>query len=304
MIESLASIEPATTATEWSDYARIEKALAYLNSHYLEQPNLSTMARSAHLSEYHFQRVFTRWAGISPKRFVQFLTLEHAKRQLADSKAVLEASLNSGLSGPGRLHDLFVSVEAVTPGEFKSRGRGIRIEYGFHQTPFGLCLLGLARRGVCWLGFSNGGGQRAALREMKAYWSGAASTERPAATEPVAAQIFSSLEKRRRSALGLLLMGTNFQIKVWQALLKIPIGTVVSYQALGQAAGAPTASRAVGAAVGQNPIAYLIPCHRVIRKSGMLGGYHWGEPRKHAMLGWEAARMEEKQAGVKRATSL
>jgi AraC family transcriptional regulator of adaptative response/methylated-DNA-[protein]-cysteine methyltransferase len=290
MMENIIAVEPNATQPAWSDYGRIEKALGYLHSHFLEQPDLATMARAAHLSEYHFQRVFTRWAGISPKRFVQFLTIEHAKRQLADSKAVLDAALNSGLSGPGRLHDLFVSVEAVTPGEFKTRGAGIQIECGFHPTPFGPCLMGLTQRGVCWLSFPNGAGRREALREMRAYWSGAPCAERPAVTAPVAAQIFSALERRNGSSLGLLLMGTNFQIKVWQALLKIPAGKVVSYQDLGKAIGAPTANRAVGAAVGRNPIAYLIPCHRVIRKSGLLGGYHWGEPRKQAILGREAAR--------------
>lgn len=291
MSESLVTIESEAPADASFDYARIEKAIGYLQSHLLEQPDLATMARAAHLSEYHFQRVFTRWAGISPKRFLQFLTLEHAKRGLADSKAVLEAALDCGLSGPGRLHDLFVSVEAVTPGEFKTRGTGLQIEYGFHPTRFGPCLLGVTRRGICWLSFASEANEREAARAMKAHWSGAGFVERPGATAPVAARIFSNLEPGRESAVGLLLMGTNFQLKVWQAMLNIPLGSVVSYQALGRLVGAPKACRAIGAAVAQNTIAYLIPCHRVIRQSGALGGYRWGESRKQAMLGWEAARV-------------
>jgi len=284
----------ATTASSSADYVRMEKAIAYVQTHFLAKPDLATLARAAHLSQYHFQRVFTRWTGISPKRFLQCLTLEHAKRQLAESRPVLEAALDSGLSGPGRLHDLFVTLEAVTPGEFKSRGAGIQITYGSHPTPFGLCLLGLTRRGVCWLSFTDRPGERNATREMQAHWSGASFVEEPEATARLAGRIFSGLNKGKGTSLSLLVMGTNFQIKVWQALLKIPQGTVVSYGAIGQMVGAPTASRAIGAAVGKNAIAYLIPCHRVIRKSGFLGGYRWGSPRKGAMLAWEAARAPQK----------
>jgi AraC family transcriptional regulator, regulatory protein of adaptative response / methylated-DNA-[protein]-cysteine methyltransferase len=272
------------------DYQRIEKAIVYLHSHFLEQPSLAAVARAAHVSEYHFQRLFTRWAGVSPKRFLQFLTVEHAKRLLNESKAVLEVALDSGLSSPGRLHDLLVSVEAVTPGEFKSRGAGIQIVYGFHPSPFGTCLLGLTRRGICWLSFMDGAGERGALRELKSHWSGAGFAEQPGTTARVAQRVFSNLSRRRESSLGLLMMGTNFQLKVWQALLKIPAGVVMSYEMVGALIGAPSASRAIGAAVGQNPVAWLIPCHRVIRKTGLLGGYRWGEPRKRAILAWEAAQ--------------
>jgi AraC family transcriptional regulator of adaptative response/methylated-DNA-[protein]-cysteine methyltransferase len=272
------------------DYQRVEKAITFLATHALEQPDLVRVARATHMSEFHFQRVFTRWAGISPKRFLQFLTVEHAKQQLLDSRAVLDATLDSGLSSPGRLHDLFVSTEAVTPGEFKTRGAGIEISYGFHPSRFGNCLLGVTRRGVCWLSFSNNGDKRGSLRELKAHWSGAEISEQPEATEPVASQIFSRIGKQMHQPLGLLLMGTNFQIKVWQALLKVPAGSVTTYQAIGGMIGATRAPRAIGRAVGQNTIAYLIPCHRVIRQSGLLGGYRWGEERKRAILGWEAAR--------------
>jgi AraC family transcriptional regulator of adaptative response/methylated-DNA-[protein]-cysteine methyltransferase len=272
------------------DYQRVEKAIAFLTTHALEQPDLSQAARAAHLSEYHFQRVFTRWAGISPKRFLQFLTVEHAKQQLLGAKAVLDATLDAGLSSPGRLHDLFVSAEAVTPGEFKSRGAGIEVSYGFHPSRFGTCLLGITSRGVCWLSFVGNGRKRDGVLELKAHWSGAEVSERPEVTEPVAAQIFSGIERQTNRPLGLLLMGTNFQIKVWQALLKIPAGSVTTYQTVAEMIGASQAARAIGSAVGQNAIAYLIPCHRVIRQSGLLGGYRWGEDRKRAMLGWEAAR--------------
>src|SRR5580765_5936098 len=272
------------------DYERIAKAISFLQANYLEQPGLETVARAVHMSEFHFQRVFSRWAGISPKRFLQYLTVEHAKRQLAEAKPVLEATFDSGLSSPGRLHDLFVSVEAVTPGEFKTRGEGIQVTYGFHPTPFGECLVGVTSRGICWLSFNENGSHRAALRDLQSHWSGAELIEDAKPTAPMVKQIFSNLEKGKKSSLSLLLMGTNFQLKVWQALLRIPRGDVTTYENIGQLIGAPKSARAIGSAVGDNRVAFLIPCHRVIRKSGMLGGYHWGEPRKRAMLAWEAAR--------------
>lgn len=272
------------------DYQRVEKAIAFVTAHAREHPDLSSVARATHMSEYHFQRVFTRWAGISPKRFLQFLTLEYAKQQLHDAKALLDVTLAAGLSSPGRLHDLFVSAEAVTPGEFKTRGAGIKISYGFHPTRFGTCLLGVTDRGVCWLSFLGNGDERAAARELHAYWSGAKVGENRSVTTPVAAQIFAGVDGRMDRPLGLLLMGTNFQIKVWEALLRIPAGSLTTYRTVGNMIAAPRAARAIGSAVGQNAIAYLIPCHRVIRESGLLGGYRWGEDRKRAMLGWEAAR--------------
>jgi AraC family transcriptional regulator of adaptative response/methylated-DNA-[protein]-cysteine methyltransferase len=284
------NMQPVPLTQASLDYERIAKAISYLEANYLEQPGLETVARAVHMSEFHFQRVFSRWAGISPKRFLQYLTVEHAKRQLAEAKPVLDATFDSGLSSPGRLHDLFVSVEAVTPGEFKTRGEGIRIAYGFHPTPFGQCLIGVTERGVCWLSFHDNGSHRAALRDLQSRWSGAKPEEQPKRTEPVVNQIFSVLEKGRQSPLSLLLMGTNFQLKVWNALLRIPRGDVTTYESIGESIGARNSARAIGSAVGDNRIAFLIPCHRVIRKSGMLGGYHWGEPRKRAMLAWEAAK--------------
>src|SRR3989442_807713 len=220
------------------DYQRIEKAIRYLQEHFLEQPDLATIARAAHLSEYHFQRLFSRWAGISPKRFLQFLTVEHAKHRLADAKALLEVTFDSGLSSPGRLHDLFVSVEAVTPGEFKTRGAGIHIRYGLHSTRFGPCLIGLTNRGVCWLSFVSDSSFAVAVSELKQHWSGAAFSEESDFTTAVANRIFRGLLDEKPSPLGLLVMGTNFQLKVWKALLSVPAGALVTYDALGEIIGA------------------------------------------------------------------
>jgi len=272
------------------DYLRIEKAIRYLQSHFLEQPDLAAAARSVHLSEYHFQRLFTRWAGVSAKRFLQYLTVEYAKSQLARSRSLLEVTLDSGLSSPGRLHDLFVSVEAVTPGEFKTRGAGIHIRYGLHSTRFGPCLIGLTNRGVCWLSFVSDSSFAAAVSELKQHWSGAAFSEESDFTAAVAKRIFRGLLDEKPSPLGLLVMGTNFQLKVWNALLSVPAGALVTYDALGESIGAGESARPVGNAVAGNRIAYLVPCHRVIRKSGLPGGYRWGDARKQAMLGWEASR--------------
>lgn len=281
------TVAPHDDAQAALDYQRIEQAIVFLTGHYREQPDLAAAARVAHLSEFHFQKVFTRWAGISPKRFVQFLTVEHAKQRLAESRAVLDAAFDAGLSGPGRLHDLFVSVEAVTPGEFKSRGAGIHIDYGVHPTRFGPCLLGVTKRGVCWLSFIKQ--EAEAVAELRAHWSGASFARCPEMTAPVAARAFHDVGASR-SSLSLLVMGTNFQLKVWQALLRIPPGTVTTYEALGRKLGAEGASRAIGNAVANNAIGYLIPCHRVIRKSGLVTGYRWGSARKQAILGWEAAQ--------------
>lgn len=272
------------------DYSRIEKAIQFLGANFREQPTLGQVARSVNLSEHHFQRLFRHWAGISPKRFLQFLTVEYAKELLEESRSVLEVSLESGLSSPGRLHDLFVNVEAVTPGEFKTRGAGLNISYGFHPTPFGSCLLAVTERGICGLLFL--AGRREALEDLKARWPGAALAENPELTAPRLGQIFPRSSSKGARPLSLYLRGTNFQIKVWEALLRIPAGSVVSYEDLAVHLGQPRAARAVGNAVGENPVAFLIPCHRVIRKMGVVGDYRWGAARKKAMLAWEAARRE------------
>ena len=270
-----------------TDFERIRTAIEYVAAHFGEQPALDDIARSVHLSPYHFARLFRRWAGVSPKQFLQHTTLEYAKGLLAESRTVLDAAYASGLSGPGRLHDHFVTIDAVTPGEFKSRGRGVSISYGVHATPFGDCLIGVTPRGVCRLRFVDPGDAAGAVESLRREWPGATLSEGPAATQPIAERI----GEPQAAAAGppLLLRGTNFQVKVWQALLAIPPGGAMSYGDVAAGVGYPTASRAVGSAVGANPIAWLIPCHRVLRSSGAIGGYRWGVARKVAMLGWEAA---------------
>jgi AraC family transcriptional regulator of adaptative response/methylated-DNA-[protein]-cysteine methyltransferase len=304
--------KPMPPMTE--DYQRIEKAILFLEKNFHRQPDLHEVAQDAGLSAYHFQRLFRRWAGISPKRFVRFLTLAHAKQLLEKSRTLLDATYDAGLSSPGRLHDLFVNIEAMTPGEFKARGAGLKISYGFHPSPFGECWLAATGRGVCGLGFVGKGGRARALRELRNRWKEARWEENPRLTRPYIYRIFSRaggdggppsrMRDRRRSTalatkrsgpqggrpLRLLLKGTNFQIKVWEALLKVPRGALTCYEDLAAAIGRRRACRAVGAAVGRNPVAFIIPCHRVIRKVGMIGDYHWGAARKKAMLAWEAAR--------------
>ncbi len=272
------------------DYSRIEKAIRFLENNIHARPPLSEIARSANLSEYHFQRLFKRWAGISPKRFLQFLTVEHAKKILQQSKSLLDATYAAGLSSPGRLHDLFVAVEAVTPGEFKRKGAGLKITYGFHSSPFGECLLAITDRGICGLSFVLRGNRTRAFRDLKIKWEDAEFAENPKATQSVFQRIFPSTNHKGVQRLSLFLQGTNFHIKVWEALLRIPRGSLISYEDLAARVGKPGAARAVGNAVAQNPIAFIIPCHRVIRKVGAFGDYHWGAARKKAMLAWEVAR--------------
>lgn len=282
------------------DYQRVEQAIRYVEENYLEQPSLRDMAQSVGLSEYHFQRLFSRWVGISPKRFMQYLTKEQAKQLLMNSQDILSATYQSGLSGPGRLYDLFVTCEAVTPGEFKGRGRGVLIHYGFHPTPFGECLIASTRRGVCNLMFLQEGDRNAAIAELRAHWSAAEITYDPDQTRDAADEILTLFQMRSPAPLRLYLRGTNFQIKVWEALLKIPSGSVVSYEDIAISIGSPAGSRAVGNAISRNPVPVLIPCHRVIRKSGEFGDYRWGSPRKKAMLGWELSKgdLARQESGV------
>jgi AraC family transcriptional regulator of adaptative response/methylated-DNA-[protein]-cysteine methyltransferase len=277
--------EPLSQAA--MDYARIERALRFLNAHYLRRPTLDEIAAHVHLSSFHFERLFQRWAGTSPKRFLQYLAKEHAKALLQESRSLLDAAYESGLSGAGRLHDLFVSCEAVTPGEFKRRGEGVRIEYGFHPTPFGECLLAKTERGICALRFLFTPSRQAALRELRAEWPAAEFVMNDSETGEICRQVFSVAAKDVHAPFHLHLRGTNFQLKVWQALLTIPAGRLANYGELAAKIGAPKASRAVGSAVGHNPVAYLIPCHRVIRSLGVIGDYRWGRERKQAIIGWE-----------------
>jgi AraC family transcriptional regulator, regulatory protein of adaptative response / methylated-DNA-[protein]-cysteine methyltransferase len=270
------------------DYLRIEQAILYLENHYKDQPSLEDVAASIGLSEFHFQRLFTRWAGVSPKRFLQFLTKESAKELLERSENLLDATYQVGLSSLGRLHDLFVTTEAVTPGEYKSRGAGLTIRYGIHPTPFGKCLIGVTERGICHLGFVQTS-EGDAIDALVSDWQEAKMIEDHRSTAPLIAPIFVL---NRREELHLHLRGTNFQLKVWEALLNIPSGAVTTYEGLATQIGRPKASRAVGSAVGHNPIAVLIPCHRVIRKLGEFGNYRYGAARKMALLGWEQARTQ------------
>ncbi len=271
------------------DYLRIEQAILYLENHHKDQPSLEEIAASVGLSDFHFQRIFTRWAGISPKRFLQFLTKENAKELLNKSENLLDTTLQVGLSSLGRLHELFVTTEAVTPGEYKSRGAGLTIRYGIHPTPFGKCLIGATDRGICHLGFVQSS-EGDAIDAFVVDWKEAKMVEDNRATAPLVAPIFL-LNAREQTPLNLHLRGTNFQLKVWEALLNVPTGAVTTYQRLAAQIGQPTASRAVGTAVGHNPIAVLIPCHRVIRSLGEFGNYRYGAPRKMALLGWEQAQV-------------
>jgi AraC family transcriptional regulator of adaptative response/methylated-DNA-[protein]-cysteine methyltransferase len=268
------------------DYERIEQAILYLENHYREQPSLEDVAANIGLSEYHFQRVFTRWAGVSPKRFLQFLTKEGAKDLLSRSENLLDTTHQVGLSSLGRLHDLFITTEAVTPGEYKSRGEGVTIRYGIHLTPFGKCLIGLTEHGICHLSFVQTG-EGDAIDNLVTDWKQAKMIEDYRATAALVEPIFDLRFSTRIKPLNLHLRGTNFQIKVWEALLQIPAGQVTTYEGLAQRIGQPSASRAVGSAVGHNPIAVLIPCHRVIRKVGDFGNYRYGGQRKKALLARE-----------------
>lgn len=271
-----------------TDYARIEKAIRYIDESYQLQPLLEEVARHVGLSDYHFQRLFSRWAGVSPKRFLQFVTARHARDLLDSSRTVLDAAYDAGLSGPGRLHDLMVSVDAMTPGEVKRRGAGLVIRYGYHDSPFGECIVATTDRGLCGLEFLGDAGPAAALESVRARWPAASFVPDPEASGEIASRVFDTA--RGGAPLPLYLQGTNFQIKVWEALLRIPAGEVATYGEIAGRVCSTRAARAVGAAIGRNPIAFVVPCHRVIRTTGAFGEYHWGADRKRALLAWESAR--------------
>lgn len=273
------------------DYQMVEQAIAYLENNARRQPDLTELAQALHVSESHLQRLFRRWAGVSPKRFLQYLTLGYAKSLLEESRSLLDVAYQAGLSGSGRLHDLFVTLEAVTPGEYRRGGEGIVIRYGTHPSPFGSCLLAATDRGICRLDFLQGDGAVPILAALQRDWPGARLEHDEAFTAPLAERAFRPPDGFK-APLVLYVRGTNFQIQVWQALLRIPVGQVLSYEDVAARVGRPTASRAVGNAVGNNPVGYLIPCHRVIRKTGRFGNYGGGPLRKRAMLGWEMAAQE------------
>ncbi len=271
------------------DYARVEKAIRYLERNFRNRPNLEAIAREAGLSMYHFHRLFTRWAGISPKRFLQYLAAEYARGLLRESASLLDAAHETGLSGPGRLHDLIVNVHGVTPGELKNEGEGLTIRYGVHEGPFGDFFLAVTSKGVCALWFLSGDGAGKATEELRKSWRRAKLVEDPKGTKAVAGRIFGPPGRRSAPKLNVIVKGTNFQVKVWEALVRIPPGSVVSYEAVAARIGAPRAVRAVGSALARNPVSFLVPCHRVIRKTGAIGNYGGGTVRKKAMIAWEAA---------------
>ncbi|HHQ4455787.1 bifunctional transcriptional activator/DNA repair enzyme AdaA [Aeromonas dhakensis] len=274
-----------------SDYARIADAIRFIASQVARQPTLDEIAAHVHLSPFHFQRLFSRWAGVTPKRYLQVLTLERAKALLQESRPLLEVADTLGLSSGSRLYDHFVQLEAVTPGEYKQRGAGLVIDHGVHDTPFGQAFVALTPRGVCNFSFLDDQTPQTPLAALAQSWPEAELREAPSRTQGVIHTMFDSSKKADRP-ISLHVSGTNFQISVWRALLQIPPAKVVSYAQVASAVGNPKAARAVGLAVGANPVALMIPCHRVIQQNGKLGGYHWGETRKQAIHAWEAARYE------------
>ena len=287
-------------ALDAETYEKIAEAIGFIREHHLEQPDLAAIAAHVHLSKHHFQRLFTQWAGVSPKRFLQYLTVEYAKENIAKTERLLDLTHEVGLSSPGRLHDLFVSLEAMSPGEYKSGGAGLRISYGIQLTPFGRCLIAKTTRGICNLYFLSDVDERPkeiAERYLRAEWAGAELVFDLDETREMCDRIFTLATKtssaKAKTPLAIHLKGTNFQIQVWRALLRIPFGGYVTYKGLAESIDKPTAARAVGTAVGRNPVGYLIPCHRVIRASGEMGGYRWGLDRKWAITGWEASQLNE-----------
>ncbi|GAB4342602.1 MAG: methylated-DNA--[protein]-cysteine S-methyltransferase [Desulfobulbaceae bacterium] len=279
-----------------ADYARIEKAIRFIETQRHEQPDLEEIARAVQLSKHHFHRLFRRWAGVTPHRFLQFLTVEYSKKLLRQSHSILETSLRAGLSGSSRLHDLFITFEAVTPGEYRHNGKGLLIRYGFYHSPFGKTLLAVTTRGICCLRFLDDDSEDAMLRDFGSEWPEAKLVEDRKTTRPVMERIFSRTGfgeemKGEKRPFHLALRGTNFQVQVWRALLTIPAGARISYRDLAVLAGRPDAVRAVAGAVARNPVAWLIPCHRVIAATGQVHNYRWGAARKKAMLGWEAGRV-------------
>lgn len=270
-----------------TDYERIEKAIIYLKENFKEQPDLDAVARQVHLSPFHFQRLFKDWAGVSPKKFLQFISVEYAKGLLKQDLSLSDVSFETGLSGTGRLHDLFIGIEGMTPGEFRNGGEALKINYSFAETPFGDIIIASTPKGICQLAFVKD--ERSGIGNLQYFFPNARLLQKTDMIQQDALRFFtgdwSDLQKVK-----LHLKGTAFQLKVWQSLLKIPFGNISTYASIAADIKSPGASRAVGSAVGSNPVAFLIPCHRVIRSSGIIGEYHWGSQRKTAILGWEAAK--------------
>jgi len=274
-----------------ADYERVKAAIAYCTENWREQPTLDDIAARTGLSPTHFHKLFSRWAGLSPKAFLQALTLDHAKALLDGSASVLDAALDVGLSGPGRLHDLFVNHVAMSPGEYKSRGEGVDIRWGWHASPFGRALIMTTQRGLAGLAFADAGEEASAYADMVRRWPRAKLVEDHPGTQPFANRIFNPSQWSRDIPLRVHLIGSDFEIRVWETLLRIPLGHAISYSDIASAIGKPSASRAVGTAVGRNPVSFVVPCPRVLGRGGSLCGYHWGLTRKQAILGWEAGQV-------------
>ena len=280
--------ELAPLATAAADYDIVRRAIAHIRGHWRSQPEIETIADAAGVTPTDLHHLFRRWCGLTPKAFLQALTLNHARELLRASASVLETSYEVGLSGPGRLHDLFVTHEAMSPGEWKAGGEGLTIIYGFHPCPFGMALVMNTPRGLAGLALADAGKERSALRDMRARWPKARYVEDFAATAATARRIFDPALWRPQQPLRVVLIGTDFEVRVWEKLLTIPMGALTTYSGIAAKVGEPKAARAVGAAVGKNPICFVVPCHRVVGKNGDLTGYHWGLTRKRAMLVWEA----------------
>jgi AraC family transcriptional regulator of adaptative response/methylated-DNA-[protein]-cysteine methyltransferase len=280
------TLSPLSTAA--ADYDVVRRAIAHIRGNWRAQPEIDTIAHAAGVNATDLHHLFRRWCGLTPKAFLQALTLSYARDLLRASASVLDTAYEVGLSGPGRLHDLFVTHEAMSPGEWKAGGEGLTITYGFHPCPFGMALVMTTPRGLAGLALADPGKERSALRDMRARWPKAKYVEDFAATAATARRIFDAALWRADQPLRVVLIGTDFEVRVWEKLLSVPMGKLTTYSDLAARAGAPKAARAVGAAVGKNPICFVVPCHRVVGKSGELTGYHWGLTRKRAMLGWEA----------------
>jgi AraC family transcriptional regulator of adaptative response/methylated-DNA-[protein]-cysteine methyltransferase len=269
----------------------VRRAIAFISEQWRQQPEIDAIAEAAGVSATELHHLFRRWAGLTPKAFLQALTLDSARKLLRDSASVLDTSYELGLSGPGRLHDLFVTHEAMSPGEWKSGGEGLTIHYGFHPSPFGMALVMATERGLAGLAFADPGEDKAALADMQRRWPKANYVKDTARTAPLARRIFDQELWRPDQPLRVVLIGTDWEVRVWETLLKVPMGRLTTYSDIAAKVCTPAAARAVGAAVGKNPISFVVPCHRVVGKSGALTGYHWGISRKQAMLGWEAGKV-------------
>ena len=287
--DRLTDLTPLADAA--ADYDVVRRAIGHIRGHWREQPEIEAIAEAAGVTPTELHHLFRRWAGITPKAFLQALTLDSARQLLRDSASVLDATYEVGLSGPGRLHDLFVTHEAMSPGEWKSGGEGLTVHFSFHPSPFGSALVMATERGLAGLAFADPGADEATLAEMKARWPKASYVADSARTAPIARRIFDPTLWQAEQPLRVVLIGTDWEVRVWQALLKIPLGRLATYSGIAGKVCSPAAARAVGAAVGKNPLAFVVPCHRVIGKAGELTGYHWGLTRKRAMLGWEAGKM-------------